>query len=108
MRVLVSWVQLLSKKVLVDLAVPEKLRALENCHFSAAYGMEVRNFVDVWDSSRKKLVYHLVGGSAVLVYFCRATIDLPSRRFEFEHTDERNLLVELERIYILVIELDDG
>jgi hypothetical protein len=71
--------------------------------------MQVRYLVHVWDSSCKKLVCHLIGGHSIFVRLCHASaVYLSFRRLEFEHADERDLLVQLERIYIFIVKLDNG
>ena len=101
-------VQLLSEEVLVDTAVPEELWALEHSHLAAADSVQVGHFINVWHSSRKKLVGHLVNSGSVLVNWHARAVDLAAAWFEFKHSDERDLLVQLESIDILIVQLHNG
>lgn len=72
--------------------------------------MEVGYHINVWHSSRKKLVHHLVSCGPVGVHWgwaAGATVDLLDNWLEFEHSDESYLLIQLESIYVFVIKLDN-
>lgn len=70
--------------------------------------MQVGHFIDVWNSSRKKLVGHLVNSGSVLVNWHARALDLAAAWFEFKHSDEGDLLVQLESIDVLIVELHNG
>jgi hypothetical protein len=72
--------------------------------------MEVGYHINVWYTSRKKLVHHLVSCGAVSVdrgWAAGAAVNLSGNRLEFEHSDECYLLIQLKSINVFVIKLDN-